>query len=370
MGKKGEKKLFFISVNNSNRFELEDNKSFIAERCSLNLNEQVIEEYYVFLKIYDDLDAQNFTMALPMSNCIDLGRRYYETFYIPGEGESDKLNFLINSKFSSIDRTKLTDDDSKREEIKEEIENEIVSVWKNINSMEFQNAIRENSEWRREISAIFHKCLGNKLFIDCCSENKITNRYLAKYEHSDVSEDKYIVYKRKDKEPYEKNIIGQSWSKEKAKSFFENYILKGDTIKFSEENYIDEVKKAYQLAFSNEDKNLKYILNAIGSLENLVRLRICGDSFAEGTSEKEIDDWLIEIDYSPVEIPLSIIARYKIHSGVSYTGKINQASFKEYLFNKNSSGVFANVQKNQFDEKYIKLKDCENTLTLINSALP
>lgn len=354
-----EKSMNCVKVSN-------ENEAFIAEKTSVKIkdkkNKFVEEKYYVFVISPVNRYVQNFSMALPMSDKVEKGRRYYETYYIPEANDGSRLNFLINSRYSSIDRRKLTDDDDKKDAILEDIEDNIILVYKYITSEEFQSVIC--NEWRKEISAIFHKCLDvDDQFVECCSQNNITNRYLAKYKEDTFSEKKYLVYIREEKEPYEKKFIGQTWDVPSSKDFFSQYILAEDSIEYDAENYIDEVKKIYEWVFNTEvqdeiekKENLQYILNAVGSLKNLVKLRVCGDAFTEKVSEKNIDEWLAKLSYDNTAVPLSVIGRYKLHSSVNFNGIITSASFYEYLFNDAHDGVFANKQKEQFDEKYANLK--------------
>jgi hypothetical protein len=183
---------------------------------------------------------------------------------------------------------------------------------------------------------------------------------LAKYKDNSISRDKYIVYKRDEKEPYEKKFIGQSKDVKEVEEFFNKFILKEDSIKYDAENYIEEARQLYEMAFSSNDENLMEILNAVGSLYNLIMLRICEVPFAESVSELKIDEWLKENEeaYPDTEIPLSIIGRYKLHSGINSNGIINKASFYEYLFNGSAEeGIFAQKQRDQFDKNYSKLKE-------------
>ena len=225
-------KRFSISVSKKNEFKgtKADKDCYNIEQSSIRFNEED-ELHYLVVTMESDGD-QNFSIAFPDPHIITKGdARFYETYYIPkGKITSPDyricvpFSILINSKYSSIDRQKLTDDEEKEPEIAGYINGKIVSILKQLTSDQLQKDIAE--EIKLEISRIFHKCLvSDEEFISSCYREKIDNRYLLKFKRK-TDNNEFMVYQRDDKkEPYEKKIIGQSVEVDEFKRFFEDNII-------------------------------------------------------------------------------------------------------------------------------------------------
>ena len=373
-----ETKLFEISCTESKQFEKDNNR---VCRSTINYNDESNMGYIVFTKEEKD-NKQNFSVAFPLILKL-IGRRYYETYYL-SESDEDGVNILINSGYSNVARTKLADDDSKISAIKEEIDDNITNIYGLMVNEDFTT-----SEIGSYLSQIFHKLLVlDDSFKKICYENGYNNRYLLKYEAGDYS-GKYIVYKRENKEEYEKKLIGQSFSKEEIKSLFEKYIIKNDSIEYNENLFLDEVKEAYIKAFNEQEQKLKHILNIAGTIKELIYYRIKG-YFPNDTNinieDTDIDNWNnknwekeegdSDKKTEKIKILLSIIGRYGLNSNITNSGEIKGASFYEYLFNDEESvndngningNINANINANTltirakgqelYNEQYGKLKE-------------
>ena len=363
-------KLFDISCECLKHFKNDHAK---VEFSVIKYNDITKLEYIVFTK-EGKKKEQNFSVAFPVElECSK--KRYYETYYLP-EADEEGINILINSGYSNVARTKLADDDSKISAIKEEIDDNITNIYGLMVNEGFTT-----SEIGSYLSQIFHKLLVlDDSFKKICYENGYNNRYLLKYEAGDYS-GKYIVYKRENKEEYEKKLIGQSFSKEEIKSLFEKYIIKNDSIEYNENLFLDEVKEAYIKAFNEQEQKLKHILNIAGTIKELIYYRIKG-YFPNDTNinieDTDIDNWNnknwekeegdSDKKTEKIKILLSIIGRYGLNSNITNSGEIKGASFYEYLFNDEESvndngNINANTltirAKGQelYNEQYGKLKE-------------
>ncbi|KGM94296.1 hypothetical protein Z956_08145 [Clostridium botulinum D str. CCUG 7971] len=343
-----ESKLFEISCTESKKFETA-RKIVCKAEIKYNNEEDTKLSYLLFTKEGEE-GEQNFSTAFPMK----LGktnRRYYETYYIP-EADEVGVNILVNSKYSNVARTKLTDDDSKKENIKEEIENALIDL--------YCFMVSENcatSEIGVDISLLFHKLLLlDESFVEQCYNNNFNNRYLAKYidDKSEARTGKYIVYKRREKEELEKKLIGQKFKKDESDDFFNNYILKNDSIKYDDSLFREEICEIYKKAFmENGQVKLRSVLNVAGTIRDLIYYRV-HKRFPKDDkvmlNDTEVDAWNENIwdieegceseKQKKVLISLSIIGRYKLHSYLTSAGEITGASFHEFLFNeKKDNGI-------------------------------
>lgn len=369
-----ELKLFEISCTELKKFETARERVCKAE-IKYNNQEDNKLTYLLFTKEWED-EKQNFSAAFPI-NLERAKRRYYETYYIPSADE-DGVNMLINSKYSNVDRTKLTDDDIKKENIKEEIENELIDLYRFMVSESCAT-----SEIGTEVSLVFHKLLCYDMyFIKQCYKNNFNNRYLSKYigDKSEVNSGKYIVYQRMEKEEFEKELILQSFKKDELNDFFNKYILKNDSIKYNENLFRKEVGEIYKRAFTQPNQiHLRKVLNIAGTIRDLIFYRV-HKSFPENEKvmlkDKEVDAWNENIwrtaegceseKQKKVLISLSIIGRYKLHSYLTSTGKITGASFYEFLFNQkeqkdvvkcSSHLTLIGKQQELYEEQYGELKN-------------
>lgn len=342
----------------------------------------------------DKGEEQNFAVAFPEADKISFSkRRYYETYYIPEAGEAG-LNLLINSKYSSIDRRRLTDDSGKEVEIKVEIDKAFVRICQFMVSESCQKAVTDES-LKKDLSVLFHMMVyqdKDEKFIDCCCANKIDNRYLKKYEKEAEEKEKYLTYQRKqneEKEEFEKEMLIQEYSTKDLIGDFEKYILKSDTIRYDKSKYISGVCEIYEKAFSMNNewekglkKKLYNILNIAGDIRELIYFRIHGAYYSHlednepYLTDQEVDTWISDLitRYNPGQREkdlitrrlLSIIGRYKLNPRVSGSGEITGASFYEYLFNMKNTDAseispLKRKQEEEFEreknEQFKKLKD-------------
>lgn len=370
----GIKKMIFKNSDNKELFSIscEEKAAYLEEknRCCLagvKLNDEMKFECLLFT-LEGDENKQNFSTAMPLN--ISVGsKRYYETYYLPQANEWN-LNILINSEYSNVSRTKLTDDDTKKDGIKADIDKKLLEIYRFMVSEKINN-----SELRTSISIAFHSMLNiSENFIKICLENDLNNMYLQKYiNETEENKKQFFIYKRDEKEAYEKTLIGQTISKGDISGFMDEYIFKDDSAKFDENNFIDKAKEIYKITFDNNNTDLKEILNIAGTIKELIFYRIT-DGFYKNNecslTDEQVDNWNKKIydkikSADKVNESLTIIGRYKLHSGISVTGEIKDASFYEYLFNNpgNSNGnsdmpyrTFEAVGKKTFDNDYKELK--------------
>lgn len=356
-GYKNKENISFSISSETEEEKIKIGEKNIEKNC-LKFNENVRQIYYVVT--IEKNNEQNFSVAFPQFNQIKkTKKRFYETFYIPNAPDTDDLNLLVNSKYSSVDRRKLTDKDEEEKIILDCIDNDIMQVFKFITSEECQKGI--SSEWRKEISQIFHVCLETSdEFIKLCYENKIHNRYLMKYEEKGENglNNRYIAYRKEPKEAYEKKLLGQTWSKDDVIAIVEKYILKEDAIVFDENKYIKELLNVYRRAFETDEKELCYVLWVYGSIKELIKFRIKGNRFCESLVLSDIDNWIIKenIERKDEKIVCSLIGRYNLYPYINAIGDMTGASFYEYLFQEGEETSIVQRQKSFFNEKYEELK--------------
>lgn len=341
-------KLFDISCECLKHFKNDHEK---VEFSVIKYNDITKLEYIVFTKEGEEKE-QNFSVAFPVE--LEWSKkRYYETYYLP-EADEEGINILINSKYSNVARTKLSDTDNERDRIRTKIDNSLIRIY------EFMvDEACAKSELKSEVSRLFHKLLiSDTDFKTSCYQNGINNRYLLKYNlEQSTNIDRYIVYARNDREEFEKKLIYQHFSPEAAVVFFEKYILKNDSIRYDENLFLEEVKQAYDKAFSeNEQIEWKYVLNLAGTIKELIYYRVVGffpkqDTFSLG--DAEIDNWNENLaneeggfDKDEIIISLSMIGRYGLNSNITKSGEIKGASFYEYLFNQDENEISNNIKEN------------------------
>lgn len=355
--KQASEPIFSIDVQKSNVCDLikdsdaiygEDPKYTVGrETISLKVNDkeepEILDKFLTVKKESSKSDEQNFTVAFPEK--IKCGRgfsRYYETYYIPDSEDSRKnYNILINSKYSSPDRTKLTDKNVEEKEIiLEKIDEELDSVYVFLFGASCKDL---TNEIRLFISNVFHSMLvknmideeNNLSFLSICIKYGISNRYLLKFKNEEQQK-KYLVYCRKEKEEYEKRLINQEISPESILNFINQEILSDDTLKYDKDSLIEgSVSEAYDLASKEgESLELRRILNYAGDIRNLIYYRVKGEFCIEGNptlSDSEVDDWTDKL-CDKGRIGLTLIGRYKLHPHVSPSGDINKGSFYTFLF--------------------------------------
>lgn len=341
-------KLFDISCECLKHFKNDHAK---VEFSVIKYNDITKLEYIVFTEEGEEKE-QNFSVAFPVE--LEWSKkRYYETYYLP-EADEEGINILINSKYSNVARTKLSDTDNERDRIRTKIDNSLIRIY------EFMvDEACAKSELKSEVSRLFHKLLiSDTDFKTSCYQNGINNRYLLKYNlEQSTNIDRYIVYARNDREEFEKKLIYQHFSPEAAVVFFEKYILKNDSIRYDENLFLEEVKQAYDKAFSeNEQIEWKYVLNLAGTIKELIYYRVVGffpkqDTFSLG--DAEIDNWNENLaneeggfDKDEIIISLSMIGRYGLNSNITKSGEIKGASFYEYLFNQDENEISNNIKEN------------------------
>lgn len=350
---------------------IKNNQNSVCE-AKIKFNEDEKQNYLLFTKEGRD-EQQNFSVAFPKDKHISIrNRRYYETYYIPLADEPG-IDFLVNSQYSNVSRTKLSDEETQKSKIVEKINNEILEVFKFMVSKECGQ-----SELGIDISKLFHRIidLDNEL-INIFYENKINNRYLPKYKDAaHEKKNRYLVYKRIENELFERKLIDQSVQKEKLIAFFQEKIVSDDCLTYSEDLFIEEIKSAYNNAFWGSNYKLRAVLNVIGNVGELIYWRIT-DNFPSDNSihlkDTEVDRWHERLysDKNSVEyitISFSLIGRYKLHPFINMSGKIVGASFYEYLFSENNTGssieqsekryeTFQDKQKTIYGQEYKELKD-------------
>ena len=360
--------LFTLSCDEN--MPIKNDKNSVCE-ATIKFNEDEKQNYLLFTKEGED-EKQNFSVAFPKENHISIRkRRYYETYYIPLADEPG-INFLVNSQHSNISRTNLSDEEAQKSKIVEEINIEILEIYKFMVSEECGQ-----SELGIDISKLFHKiiALDNEL-INIFYENEINNRFLPKYKDTaHEKKNRYLAYKRIENELFERKLIDQSVRKEEVIDFFEEEIVSDDCLTYSEDLFIEEIKNVYNNAFLGADYKLRAILNVIGNVRELIYWRIT-DSFPSDNSiylkDTEVDEWHKRLysnknNVGYITISFSLIGRYKLHSFINTSGKIMGASFYEYLFSENNISsieqsekmyeTFQDKQKTIYGEEYKELKD-------------
>ncbi|WP_438349266.1 hypothetical protein ACP8HI_00805 [Paenibacillus sp. FA6] len=368
--------LFTISCDESNSVEDDGNR---VCKATLKCNEEERLSYLMFIREGEG-EQQNFSVAFPLKPKRSR-RRYYETYYI-SEADDEGIDILVNSKYSNVARTKLTDEDNKIKAIKEEIEGELIEIYKFMVSKKCAD-----SDIGEDISKLFHSLLiQDNSNIDLFYENEISNRFLARYIKSDEPlnqdlKDRYLVYQRKDKEDFEKQFIIQKFTKENVIEFFVKSFVANDCIKYDEKLFIEELKEIYNQAFqvnqqSGNIHKLKTVLNIAGSVRELIYYRITGN-FPNSKEQQpilrdaQVDAWHEKLwvgNIELIDISYSMIGRYKLHNHIDTAGKITGASFYEYLFNQSNNEnqneqtnskqypTLEGKQEELFDKQYNELK--------------
>lgn len=371
-----ESELFSISCDESNLIEDDGNR---ACRATLKCNDEERLSYLMFTSEGEG-EQQNFSVAFPLKPKRSK-RRYYETFYI-SEADDEGIDILVNSKYSNVARTKLTDEDNKIKAIKEEIEGELIKIYKFMVSEKCAE-----SDIGEDISKLFHSLMiEDNSNINLFYGNEISNRFLPKYINSDVQlkqdlKDRYLVYQRIDKEDFEKQFIGQKFTKENMKKFFVKSFVANDCIEYDEKLFIEELKAIYNQAFQGNQQygdiyKIRTVLNIAGSVRELIYYRITG-RFPNNKEQQlilrdvQVDAWHEKLwvgNIELIDISYSMIGRYKLHNHIDTAGKITGASFYEYLFNQSYNAnqneqtndkqypTMGGKQEEIFDKQYNELK--------------
>lgn len=362
----GIKKLIFRNAQDKEVYRLEcinlEGKQFVSEDglkkadiTEISINGVICYRYLVIMLEGDEKRReQNFTVAFPCGEneygLREGNRRYYETYYIPDVDDAGEegLNILINSGYSSTDRTRLADEADKSdamEVIRTYMNNKLLEVYRFLTSEE-----NGTSAVRKEISCVFHKMLLiSSKFIDLCYDYRIHNRYLQKNE-ADDNRQQYLSYQEEENELYRRRLIGKKISQEALIRFFEQYIRKEDAVLYSKESFMDVVSTTYERAIKSEDKKLRIVLNIAGTVKDLIYYRIYG-RFTQEKPEIEdykVDEWNALVaqsehpvwtcndnPYGDVALSLALLGRYGLNNYISTNGELIGASFKGYLFNDN-----------------------------------
>ena len=367
--KTSEKELFTISCDTEDENIVSFSDIKICKSI-VKYNDEKKYEYLIFTRLFEDDKKQNFSIAFPtgrLNGC----SRFYETYYIPDEEYKFNLPLLINSKHSNVSRTKLTDgNQNEKDTIIKEIQD-------NINLI-YEIMCREDvaiSVLKTDISKLFHKllnhpCVDNNEAINIVNAD-VNNKYLQKYNtDTDVTNGKYIVFKREQKEIHEKILVGSTTEdKENLKSFYDMVIVQDDSLVFNEDIFLDEAKVIYYSAFNNNDFKLKKILNIAGKVRDLFYYRIVKEFPLEENSvlsDEMVDSWhnLYSKDTNQIDISFKMLGRYKLHQNIDISGTITGASFFEYLFNDYVDTIafevnyptFSKKQSALFGEEYSQLK--------------
>lgn len=350
--------------------------------AKIMFNEEPILEYILFVN--KKTNEQNFSIAFPkVNNNVGVSgfTRYYETYFIPDE-KYYKLNALINTKYSNVSRTKLTNNDNDKIEIFKDIDENLLKVIKFMTSKEVGD-----SEIAKDVSILFHKLVISDItlyadagmyLIDRIAENGINNRYLPKFENEE-NKGKYIVYKREPFEAYEKKYITQKVTEAVLIDYMNALILENNSIEFKKDYFIDnKIMEGYEKAFENIDENTyKYrkVFNIAGQLRDLIYYKMSGSYPTESKqklTEVEIDKWheklFAKYDNGSILVTcsFSILGRYKLNDFINLAGDIKGSSFYEYLF-KESYNTVQNLNYPTFaqkqDEMYLKdYNDLKNKL--------
>ncbi len=135
---------------------------------------QVSESYVLFTLEHDsqnrkEKQEQNFSVAFPEAAALQAGcPRFYETYYIPQHFSVENMenwnlqyNLLVNSQYSDVSRTKLTEDVTQLNSILKQIQEQILQVIRYMTLEAFwEKACPEAYPGMREaVSGIFHQML-------------------------------------------------------------------------------------------------------------------------------------------------------------------------------------------------------------------
>lgn len=355
---------------------------------SLSIDSSSLLEYTVVTRQVAKKTEQNFSVAFPAKIIWDK-RRYYETYYIPdpynvADYTTNDFNILINSKYSSVNRLHLTDDNSELNDIMKNIESLLNEVYTFLTGERFNS--NAQPELRKKVSILFHKMLRisisqNNAFVVYCQTNSINNRYLLKFENEP---ERYITYKSSSPEEYEKKLLGSQFEHEEFVKFVEDNIIQKDSRACNEEAFIDGIiSKLYKSALDDKENfALRGVLNIAGDIRSLIYYRISGrfpEDNKRSLDNDTIDAWinlylwgksLTKDEKTIIEkMAISLLARYKLNDGALYNGEVrcNSSSFYTYLFSSSTvSGneatgdipPFARAANEQYNNtKYQALKE-------------
>lgn len=371
-----ETEVFSCEDKNGNLYTLQEDVLSIR---IFNTEPQVIDKYLVIKKQFSDKKKQNFTVAFPGDlEYKKKGRTYYETYFIPySKDERFNYNLLVNTDHSSPDRTRLTDGND-LEDIFKEVDSGLCDVYEFVFSEKCQSAL--SKKLNKQLSVLFHQMLlkdgmAEGSFLSICLERNISNRYLMKYTDENVNT--FLMYRRNEKEEYEKKLIGQKTDVKDIKVFFEKHILSDDSVKYEQDNLLnDDIKKAYETAFEeNDDPHMKLrrVLNLAGDIKNLIYYRIRGEFCVDNNLElpdSVVDQWTDKLESMGEngEIGLSLIGRYGLNSRIDNSGHITDASFYYFLFSDDpiSNPVDADTScekfRNEASSKFADLKGLKERL--------
>ncbi|NQX62599.1 hypothetical protein [Paenibacillus qinlingensis] len=334
-----------------------------------NCDKKIFEDYIVFTTFSENKDKQNISFAFP-SRLTSESERYYSTYYIPDEIPKYRLNVLVNSEYSNVSRTKLTD--GNEAELRK-IHTEIAFNIKKAYWFMAEKVVGE-SKLGIEISVLFHGLLQlfygqNNIEININDLNGINNRYLPKYKNN-TNFDTYIAFKRDVKEKYEKVTIGQKIVDTiEINRFYDDIIVSNDSLLYDSELFIEEIKPIYEIAFDKNDFLLRSILNTAGNVRDMLYYRVTSEFPKDSNqmfTDKIVDDWHQVLNKQLVNSSFLMIGRYKLHNRININGKITGASFFEYLFNDNDDiqspkdsseyPTFRHAQNGLYNEEYKELR--------------
>lgn len=320
--------------------------------------------------LFNDVNESKMIFGFNTSNDKN---RIYSVYYLRQLQSSEILNMglYIHTPYTNSSRTDIANNAKVSTERIKTIRNNLACLMYEILSA--QND--EISDFSKEISEIFHKCLNvysdEAIFLEDklnssnifykCIENSKSNEHLQKFS-SQNGVKKYVVVESED-EPYKRRYFPYEDKdiESELPKVYKRVVEQDDVAHYidicSEDNTLSSVKDIYK-NINNKTKWVKNLLNYYDSVANFIRFRIASN---ENLTGEKIGSWLKENSEIGDGFLLKLLGRYKIVEFINEYGCIIESRFNfvDYLFSQKDILVNNSLGKslvNKFHQDYSELK--------------